>query len=360
MRNIWPPICTGAILILVMIVVRMGIQGLSCTKANKAEVLDPQFAGELKRTVEGVLRSHQTSWNVQSKRPDGIESWQIRVPAGLPIPSLHLAIQDSIRRVGAHILFAESEPVAKRVTLRIGQADSCLLVLSLSQGESVRQEMGKIALIIDDFGERWDRTSEAFLGLNAEITVSVLPGRRMSSRVASELLRRGAEILLHLPMEPLDFQFKDDGYIVLSEMGRTAIRRVIQRGLDDVPGAVGVNNHMGSRATADPRVMEDVLLEIKRKGLYFIDSRTTASTVAFETARRLGVRSGERDVFVDAENDGEAIQRRMQELAREARKSGFAIGIGHCHQTLLDVLRQEIPRLQEAGYRFVSASDVLR
>ena len=315
---------------------------------------------ELKLVLKDVLAGYRVSWERKRNRQPGGELWQVHVPDDVPVPSLHLAVQESVARVGARVLFAESEPVSGRVSLRIGWQDSCFFRVELVPLRGVRRDEGRIALLIDDFGDRWDGFVESFLELGEPITISVIPGRQMSSRVAQEAAERGCEVVLHLPMEPLYMPYQDDGYIVLTTMAREQVRRVVQRALDDVPGAVGVNNHMGSRVTADRRTMTEVLEEVKARGLYFVDSRTTAASVAYEVARELGLWCGQRDLFLDAEGGKAEVREKFWGLARKARAAGSAIGIGHCQRMTLEVLREEMPRIQAEGFRFVPLSEVVK
>jgi polysaccharide deacetylase 2 family uncharacterized protein YibQ len=138
------------------------------------------------------------------------------------------------------------------------------------------------------------------------------------------------------------------------------IRKTVRRSLGEVPGAAGVNNHMGSQATAERRTITVVLEEIDNRDLYFIDSRTTPSTMAYDVAREMGLRCGKRDVFLDVEARRDAIRARLWELARNAETNGFSIGIGHCHRLTLEVLRQEIPKLKARGFRFVRLSEIVQ
>ncbi len=161
-------------------------------------------------------------------------------------------------------------------------------------------------------------------------------------------------------MEPMDTRFKKDDYTIMTNMSSETIGKIIQRSLDDVPNAVGVNNHMGSKVTSHRQTITHVLSELKKRDLYFIDSRTINTTVAFDVARAIGMRCEERDVFIDVEEGKGTIQHSLWELARKAKENGHAIGIGHCHRMTLEVLREEIPRIQAKGYKFVFLSEVVR
>jgi polysaccharide deacetylase 2 family uncharacterized protein YibQ len=132
-----------------------------------------------------------------------------------------------------------------------------------------------------------------------------------------------------------------------------------QAALDAVPGALGVNNHMGSQLSADRRSMDLVLGELARHGLYFLDSRTSPDTVAYRTALGLGMAAAERQVFLDPDPDPEAIAGQFWRLLNLARQRGSAIAIGHPYPSTLEVLRREIPAARALGYEFVPVSYLL-
>lgn len=314
----------------------------------------------LRIALKQVFSSHGISWNILDSAGKREEFWKVEVPTDLPIPSLHLEIQEAVGRTDAEVLFAESEPITEKVILQIGWQDSCYFRIQLLPVDHSDIEYGRIALLIDDFGDRWDDFVESFLDLGIDLTISIIPGNSMSTKVAYEMMERGCEVILHLPMEPISGSFNDNGYIILTGMDRQEIRKIIERSLDSVPNAVGVNNHMGSKVTSDREMMTMILSEIQFRDLYFVDSRTIASTVAYDLAKSLGLRSGKRDVFIDAEKDIEAIRKSIWDLAEKAKTNGFAIGIGHCQKITLEVLREEVPKVKALGFRFVPLSKVVR
>ena len=359
LQTFWFPLLTAAFLILVMVGIKNYLHQKDSVPATSVTISSHSI-DELQNVLQTVFNRYDLSWEQINTKKLSKKTWRVTIPADLPVPSIHLAIQEELTQIGARVLFAKSNPILKRVSLYIGWQDSCFFIIDLDQSKKIYQEQGKIALLIDDFGDRWNDFVASFLDLGADITISVIPGRKKSSTVAREMERRGCEVILHLPMEPLNHPYENDGYIILTGMNRRKIREVFQRSLDDVPGAVGVNNHMGSKATADRRVMKDLLEAVKEKGLYFIDSRTTASTVAYNVAKELGVRCGKRDVFFDVDLKSDLIKKRLWELTRKAKINGFAIGIGHCHPITLKVLKEEIPRIQAKGFQFVRLSEVAR
>jgi len=142
-------------------------------------------------------------------------------------------------------------------------------------------------------------------------------------------------------------------------MTRAQVAAIVAADLDDVPGAEGVNNHMGSRASADRPTMDAVLSVLKQRGLYFLDSRTTAFTVAAEEAGRLGVPCRSRSVFLDDVADESAIRNQLERALGDARSEGAAVAIGHPHPKTLAVLERELPRLGSRGVRLVRVSDLI-
>ncbi len=217
--------------------------------------------------------------------------------------------------------------------------------------------VGRIALIFDDLGRDVGRIDRLF-ALGVPVSFAVLPYERWSSEVARELVRRGGEVLCHLPMAATGNEDPGPGALV-EGMSARRLAAAVERALDQVPGAVGVNNHMGSQLTADERVMRELLPQLGRRGLFFIDSRTTPESVGYEIARELGVPTARRDVFLDAVDDPAAIRGEMARLLEIAGRRGAAIAIAHPRQATLAVLVEEIPRAVASGYEFVPISYLL-
>lgn len=309
----------------------------------------------LKENVARTLNEYGVTWSSRSD-PAVPLHWVVRVPRNLPVPSLHQAIQARITLADAHIQWARGDPVSGNVRLEIGRQDSVLFVIDLIAGGAGERNEGRIALIIDDFGDRWNRFTERFLELGADITISVIPGQKMSREVARQVTERRFELILHLPMEPLDRSIRSDDFMILEGMAGRRIRDILQGSLDDVPGVQGVNNHMGSRVTSNQETMERFLTELKALNLFFVDSRTTASSLGYSLAQTMGIPSIQRDVFIDVGEDEESIRRSLWELARLSGERGYAVGIGHCRKMTLAVLEEEISRIQARGYRFVPVS----
>ena len=217
----------------------------------------------------------------------------------------------------------------------------------------------KLAIILDDMG--YDRAAaDAALTLSFPVTLSVIPHLPLSTEVAEEAYRRGDQVLLHLPMEAEADQAKAEPIELRVGMKADQVERDLDGMLETVPHAAGVNNHQGSRATADAALMAELMPALRRRGLFFIDSRTTAATVAHDTAEKAGVRSASRKVFLDDMPKRDAILAQLDLAARDAERDGFAIAIGHPHPETIAALVEAAPRLEARGVRFVFVSQVVR
>jgi polysaccharide deacetylase 2 family uncharacterized protein YibQ len=215
----------------------------------------------------------------------------------------------------------------------------------------------RVALVIDDLGGSLAPAAR-LLALGIPVTGAVLPFERHSAEVAKRLRAGGAEVIVHLPMEPTGPQ--DPGpQAVLERWRPERIAALTESAIAAVPGATGLNNHMGSRITADEEPMRAILAVVARHGLYFLDSRTTEETRAFDWAREAGIPAARRDVFLDDERTPEAVAAQFERLLELARARGAAVAIGHPHDVTFGVLERAIPRARAAGVEFVPVSYLL-
>lgn len=217
-----------------------------------------------------------------------------------------------------------------------------------------------IAVILDDIGNEPVETLQPVLGLKYPITFAVLPYLEHTRTSAYHLHKNHYQIMLHMPMEPENYPAANPGEgAILSNLNDAEIRAALKKALASVPYASGVNNHMGSRITANRTLMRPVLEELRDGNLYFIDSRTQANSIAFRLARDLGLRTSRRDVFLDSEQSYDFAVKQLREARRIADQQGSAIVIGHPYPTSLAALRDQMPKMNAEGYRFVFASDLV-
>ncbi len=202
-------------------------------------------------------------------------------------------------------------------------------------------------------------TERAFVALPFPVTLSVLPHVRYGPAIARAADAAGKGVMLHLPMQTMSGRYPGPGTITTS-MDDAAIRTEVADDLAALPEARGVNNHEGSRATADRRVMDDVVDVLVADGRFWIDSRTSAASVAADVAHLRGVPSARRDVFLDNVDDVGAVESQLREAAARARASGSAIAIGHPRPATLLAVRTLGPEFAADGIDLTLASDLVR
>jgi uncharacterized protein len=215
----------------------------------------------------------------------------------------------------------------------------------------------KLAIIIDDMGNDQAAAQNLF-SLPFRLTVSVLPYHEFSEEIAKEAHQRGDQVLLHLPMQAQGPNGQPEAIELHPGMNEQEVSKTLAGMLAAVPYANGVNNHQGSLATSDAALMAELMPLLRERHLFFIDSRTAATTVAYDTAQRDGVRSAYRKVFLDDTVTREAVLQQLSLAEKDARKDGWAIAIGHPHPETLDALREEVPKMRQRGIRLVFASDL--
>lgn len=204
-----------------------------------------------------------------------------------------------------------------------------------------REPISKVALIMDDMGYSLDAIYD-ILSLQKPITVAVIPYSPLGTQTAQIAHQSGLEILLHLPLESINNQEEYNSIqgMVRANMSTQEIINVVERDLNQIPYIAGVNNHMGSAVTPNEFIMQTILERLREKNLFFIDSRTTGKTVAFDVARRLNIPTAQRHIFLDSEPDEEYVKGKLLELFTLAQQRGEAVGICHPLPNTLKVLKE--------------------
>lgn len=215
----------------------------------------------------------------------------------------------------------------------------------------------KIAILIDDIGHDLKPLDE-LLRLDAPIAFSVLPFCSHSIRAASKIHKAGGEVLLHLPMEPLEYPERDPGKgALLISMSEGEIRSQLAEDLRAIPFVRGVNNHMGSRFMQDRRKLKVLFGELRERDLFFIDSLTTADSKAAGVADETGVQFAFREVFIDHALDREMVFSNMKDLLKKKGEGRSLLVIGHPYPETIRALKTFLPRLRSAGVEVISLSE---
>jgi len=225
--------------------------------------------------------------------------------------------------------------------------------------ENTAVNLGTLAFVIDDAGNNL-RELEPFLRISSPFTIAVLPGLPYSAEAARRIRAAGKEVILHQPMEALGGQNPGPGAIY-NGMSADEVRAVLSRNIAEIGPVAGMNNHQGSRITMDSEMMETILAFCAEHGIFFLDSRTTAETVAPAAAKRLGIKIAERDVFIDNEQNKDAMLHYITSGLERARKNGGAVMIGHTWSPdLAPLLAEQFPLLTKQGYTLLTASDIIK
>lgn len=218
----------------------------------------------------------------------------------------------------------------------------------------------RIAIVIDDLGDSL-ATARKVLALEPAVTVAVIPFREESAAVAAAAVESGREVILHLPLEPeRGAEMEGGSGFLRTGMGPARIESQLERDLRAVPYIVGVNGHMGSRFTSDPRAMRTLLSALRSRGLFFLDSKTSPESVAAEVAAGLQVPFAERNVFLDHDPSPSAVAQSLALAAKIAREAGQAIAIGHPHASTLAALATWLPTVAREGFELVPLSALVR
>ena len=218
----------------------------------------------------------------------------------------------------------------------------------------------RAAIVIDDVGNDLE-AARKLLALDYPLTFSVLPYLRYTQISAQEAHRSGHEVMLHLPMEPEPGGHLSPGEgAILVGMNAAEVQKAVENDLAAVPYVAGVNNHMGSRATQDAALMAEVMKTLADHRLYFIDSRTTAASVALEAARRQRLPAFYRTVFLDDTETVPYTLGQLREFRRMVEQEGVALAIGHPHATTIAALEKFLPELERADIELVAPSQIVR
>lgn len=365
------------VLVALIVAVSAAVRFLDSAR-GRAFLLDAGFDGRFERVqrdlgerlggallLAGVARDAiETERAGGGGRAPGIVRYRAAVPEDASLIRINNAVDRAVRRGGGRVRSCREIHAGRGIEFEIGTRRAvthrCVIrkdrrLTSAGDGSASGP---RIALLVDDFGYFYNRLVRGFLSLEIDLTISVIPGLTYSEKICREAAEAGKEVLCHLPMEP-ERGADDVGDIPLVrvDMESDEITRVVRAALGSTPGVSGMNNHMGSRATADRRVMKAVLDVCREEGIFFIDSMTSPRSVVGEVAREEGVPSIGNDLFID--NRGEETRANMQKLLSIARRKGEALAILHVRRDSLEDLRWFIVRAKREGVGFVTVSEMI-
>lgn len=315
-----------------------------------------------KRLVELGVGLEDIVERYGEKKKKGEIEWthttkRVKVSPKEPLEKYEKAVTRAVKREGGRVVKVKKGEVKGKKILSMKLAVREIPVQRLI----LEQPKAKVAIIIDDLG-MGGRATKELLAIGRPLNFSILPFLPHSKDTATEATKKGFLVMLHLPMEPKGYPGPDKvpgKGAILMNTSQKDIAEIIAQDLSNIPYVQGVNNHMGSRLTEDEEIMNLTLKELKKRDLFFIDSKTSDESVAHREARRLGLKCGERDVFLDNEIALDYIKGQIRLLAKIALNEGQAIGIGHAHSLTVQAIKETIPELENQGIEFVLVSELV-
>lgn len=336
----------------------------------------------LKKNNFYVKDSKEMAKEVPRQKVEGVIRWHTRqilitIPKDLSAETVQQTLQKGIQAAGGQVIVAQPDNYQGLAVVRldIGFKDkvageeitiiSDRIYLSKDRGTAISatkpeaKGRAQMAIVIDDFGYSKEPIG-AFTGIDRPLTFAVLPYHPFSNEAAARGISSGQQVILHLPMEPLAQAEQSEKSTISVTMSDEEIQEMTQKAIKSIPGLIGVNNHQGSRATADKRVMKVVLRQLKANSLFFLDSRTNGQSVGGESARQVGVRTGENELFIDNSNDVSAIKEKLRTAKDMALKYGSVIVIGHARMNTAVAVSEMIPELELNGIKMVFVSQLVK
>lgn len=220
------------------------------------------------------------------------------------------------------------------------------------------QVKGRLAIVIDDCGSDMT-TLEKLNKLPIPLTYSVMPNKPHTTESAQSGYQAGRKIFVHLPMQPLNVSSSESVFIG-PDMSDNKVKSTTNELLDQVPHAIGMNNHQGSMATADTRLMKDVMSVMKKRKLVYLDSRTNSTSVGEQTATSMGIATSRNNLFIDNDADVSAIKQRLRQGGEIAKSNGSAIVIGHCRPKTAQALSEMVDELHKEGIDIVFVTELMQ
>lgn len=340
-----------------------------CNKKNESEPLPSAQIHAITQQLAAAASSAAPRGEIRTRRaasdqqPNSIDEIDIRYSGA---PAVLTRIWQSLDGVATRNHLTQDPPAQVHdgyvLTLRHSGVPTHRIQIGVISRSTVEEggksSSGRLAIILDDLGS--DRAAaESIFSLHYPLTISVLPNHEHSAEIAKEANQRGYQVMLHLPMQSVGKE-QPEAQELRPGMNAQEVAGMLDQFLHEVPSVVGVNNHQGSQATADTALMSELMPALRDRNLFYVDSRTTAQTVAFETAQQDGVRSAFRNVpFLDDVAETAAVRKQLELALKGAREKGEAVAIGHTHAATLQALREVLPQAQAQGVHLVFVSELV-
>ncbi|HXV18485.1 MAG TPA: divergent polysaccharide deacetylase family protein, partial [Candidatus Omnitrophota bacterium] len=220
-------------------------------------------------------------------------------------------------------------------------------------------QQAKMAVVLDDWGNNYSVLKLA-KDLKRPVTLAILPNLPHSRRIAEEAYQSKLGVMLHMPMQATSPNQPKEPHTITTELSEKAVLQYLDQAVDSIPHIEGVNNHQGSAATSDARIMKIVLKRLKERGLFFVDSHVIATSVAARIAKETGIRFAKRHVFIDNVATVPAVKAELLKAKDLALKKGEIVVIGHDKKATLQALLETAPEIERSGVRFVLVRELVK
>ena len=282
-------------------------------------------------------------------------------PNKMDLTFANMIVKGEFETRGGKLISGIVEDGGQVLTFNVG-TDTYQVELYYKKPVSVLRKSPKyMAIVVDDFGAIGGELLQGFLNLPVEIDFAILPGLSYSEETMNRAYEQGRETLVHLPMEPLDYPLQNPGKdAILVQMDKSEVEKIVLKHLNSLPLCSGVNNHMGSLATTDKEIMSYVMEVLRKKGKFFLDSRTSAVSVAYQTAQKAHILAFRNDLFLDSPDITNAtMESKIERVKQISQNRNYVIAITHCHSLdKLKYLQDFISRIQKEGFILKRLSDL--
>lgn len=369
-----------ALIVVLLLVLVAGITGVKFFQSSRGRVvlLDAGFHGyyaQVQAELGEALKDGLDEFGLRRKigektgfaRTGGKTihylDWDIACGEDANLVLVNVGLTRAVKKSGGVVRRSEETDGGQALIFVVGSKkyDTHRLTLRKSRPAPARpaKRLPRLALVIDDLGYSRNGVVNDILSMDLPLTIAILPTLPYSTYALDRARAAGKCTMLHLPMEPAEPQ-GSDLEAVTTDMNDAAIARLVDKYVRSLPGIEGVNNHQGSLATTDERVVESVLGVIGEHGLFFFDSLTSSKSIAYNTAKRLGLRAAKNSVFLDDDTEeASVVEERLHRLVETAKKRGSAVGIGHPRAWTLEALKNNEHYFKNAGVELVYLSELV-
>ena len=325
----------------------------------------PRVQREIGATLKRALASSGLRKQLRESKGTPAQ-WDLPCDESTDLLLVNVALTEAVRAIGATVRSSEQTDGGRTLLFNVGtwNRDTHRITIrrlapAIIAAQPPPPKTPKLAIVIDDLGYSDGGIAREILELDMPVTIAILPELRHSSDVLRRAKQRDHCVLLHLPMEAQQ-RYPEDLEPITVDMNDAEIASLVGEYMESLPDVDGVNNHQGSRATADARVMRAVCRVLEGYDVFFLDSLTSRESVAYNVAIEAGLRAATNDEFIDDDTDRrEDVEARLHALVETARRKGAAIGIGHPHPWTLEALRGFDEYLATTDVELVSLCDLI-